>query len=172
MKRILLSNLFILLLSAGAFAQLKVGYMNPQKALSSLPEYEAALNQVNTLLTQRDAELTSDANSLQTQVTEYQEIAASLNDQQRLATETQLDSLNQAYLAKRQSFQDEIQTRRAQLLQPIIAKVNSALEAVAEELKLDIVLNQQTSVGDSIIYYTSDDQLDITDQVVAKVLEQ
>jgi len=172
MKRILLSNLFILLLSAGAFAQLKVGYMNPQKALSSLPEYEAALNQVNNLLTQRDAELTSDANSLQTQVTEYQEIAASLNDQQRLATETQLDSLNQAYLAKRQSFQDEIQTRRAQLLQPIIAKVNSALEAVAEELKLDIVLNQQTSVGDSIIYYTSDDQLDITDQVVAKVLEQ
>ncbi len=172
MKRILLSNLLILLLSAGAFAQLKVGYMNPQKALASLPEYEAALNQVNTLITQRDGELSSDANSLQTQFTEYQQISVSLNDQQRFAEETRLDSLNQEYLKKRQSYQDEIQARRAQLLQPIIAKVNAALEAVAKELELDFVMNQQTSTGDSIIYYTSEGQKDITDLVIAKVLEQ
>ena len=172
MKRILLSNLFILLLSAGAVAQLKVGYMNPQKALASLPEYEEALNQVSNLLTQRDGELANEANSLQTQVAEYQQIAATLNDQQRLTRETQLDSLNQAYLAKRQSYQDEIQARRNQLLQPIIAKVNAALEVVAKELELDFVMNQQTSVGDAIIYYTSESQLDITDLVIAKVLEQ
>lgn len=171
-KTFLAGLLLILLTSSNVFAQLKIGYMNPQEVLSKLPEVIQIEKDINDFVTERDKQLADEATALQGQLVQYQETKDSLTPDQQQAQEQRLLQLNTDFENKRTAFQNEITQRRSQLLQPVIAKVNAAMEAVAKEMGLDMVLSQSTALGDSIIYFASDPSLNITDKVVAKVLEQ
>ena len=163
--------LFMLMMSSTVVAQLKIGYMNPQEVLSKLPEVTQIEQQVSDFVAERDQELAQEAATIQQQIVQYQETRESLTPEQQQAQEDRLLQLNTDFEGKRSAFQQEIAQRRSQLLQPVINKVNVAMEAVAKEMGLDMVLSQATSLGDSIIYFASDPTLNITDKVVAKVLE-
>ena len=171
MKKFILTLIPVLLLSSAVLAQMKVGYMNPQRALASMPEFENVQNQIGALIEQRDQELADEAADLQNELTAFQQSAEAMAPEQAQQEEQRLIQLNEEFEQKRADFQTEIQQKRNQLLQPVITKVNTALEAVAKELGLDLVLNQQTSVGDSIVYFAADEQMDITDKVIEKALE-
>jgi Skp family chaperone for outer membrane proteins len=171
MKKLILTIIPALLLSTAAFAQMKVGYMNPQRALAAMPEYQQVQDQIGALLEQRDQELADEAAELQNQLTAFQQRAEVMPPEQLQQEQERLMKMNEDFEQKRVDFQAEIQQRRSQLLQPIITKVNTALETVAKEMQLDLVLNEQTSVGDSIIYFSANQNLNITDKVIAKALE-
>jgi len=176
MKTNLKSLVLILFLIAGftdnVQAQLKVGYMNPQKVLSALPAVEEVENEIDKIITERDTELSEDAANVQKQFAEYQQKQATLSQQQRALEEQRLTELNTELENKRNAFQQEILQKRAQLLQPIYANINDAMEEVAKEMGIDMVLNQQTNTGDVIIFYAAENQVDISDAVINKVLEK
>jgi len=155
-----------------ASAQLKVGYMNPQKVLSALPAVEEVEQEIDRIITERDQELSEDAANVQKQFANYQQKQATLSQQQRQLEEQRLTELNTELENKRNAFQEEILQKRAQLLQPIYANINTAMEEVAREQGIDIVLNEQTNTGDVIIFYAAEDQTDISDAVINKVLEK
>lgn len=57
-------------------------------------------------------------------------------------------------------------------MSPILQQIQDAIDAVAAEKGLDIVLNTTTSTGDVIILYVSDEvreQNDITEAVMARL---
>ncbi|MTI86713.1 MAG: OmpH family outer membrane protein [Balneolaceae bacterium] len=168
------NKLFVLFLLAGLFlvqqanAQTTIGFTNPAKVLNQLPEVQEVDQQIQKLITEKDEELAAKASNLQEMFSEYENARASMTEEQRTAREDELMELNQQFQTERENGLKEVQQRRRELMAPIIQRMNTAMEEVAAEMNLDLVLNEGTSYGDSIIFYGKD-KLDITDKIIAKL---
>jgi Skp family chaperone for outer membrane proteins len=64
---------------------------------------------------------------------------------------------------------NRIRQRRSELMQPVIEKMNVAMEEVAQEMDLDLILNEGTSSGDLIVFYANSEQLNITNRIIEKI---
>ncbi|WP_428236401.1 OmpH family outer membrane protein [Gracilimonas sp.] len=152
-----------------AMAQVKIGYTNPARVLSQLPEVEEVDEQINTLIDQRDEELAAKATDLQQIFSNYESSMANLSQQERAVKEQELMEMNQEFEQDRETMMNEIRQKRNELMAPIIEKMNAAMEEVAQEMNLDLVLNEGTSYGDAIIFFAENEGLDITDKIIAKL---
>ncbi|MEX0844803.1 MAG: OmpH family outer membrane protein [Balneolaceae bacterium] len=152
-----------------AFAQVKIGYTNPARILSELPEVEEVDKQIEALITEKDQELAQKATDLQQIFTDYETGMGNLSEDERSSREEELMQLNQQFEADRENMMNEIRERRNELMEPIIEKMNVAMEEVAEEMGLDLILNEGTSYGDAIIFYASGEELNITNKIIEKI---
>ncbi|MEQ8523216.1 OmpH family outer membrane protein [Gracilimonas sp.] len=152
-----------------ALAQVKIGYTNPARVLNELPEVEEVDQQINTLIEQRDQELAAKATDLQQIFSNYESSMANLSQQERANKEQELMELNDQFEQDRESMMNEIRQKRNELMAPIIERMNTAMEEVAQEMGLDLVLNEGTSYGDAIIFFADNEGLDITDKIIAKL---
>src|SRR5690625_7654717 len=66
-------------------------------------------------------------------------------------------------------MQQQIQSRQAEMFNPLLVKVEEAMASVSEELGLDFVLNRTSNTGDPIVFYASQRAEDITQKVIEKV---
>jgi outer membrane protein len=152
-----------------AFAQVKIGYTNPARVLNELPEVQEVDQQINALIDQRDQELAQKATDLQQIFSNYESSMSGLSQQERSNREQELIELNQQFEQERETMMNEIRQKRSQLMAPIIERMNTAMEEVAQEMDLDLVLNEGTSYGDAIIFFASSERLDITNQIIEKL---
>lgn len=168
-KGLSLFTFLLFFISVTAVAQINIGYMNIQEVLSQLPERQQIESQLNDLISEKQQELEQKAADFQSAVAGYQQNQESMSEQQRQAREEELTEMEAALSEYQQSIQAEIQQRRAELLQPIYDRMDKAIAAIAEERDLDFVLNESTNTGDNIIYYSSQQQLDITSIVIDRL---
>ncbi|MEX0721927.1 MAG: OmpH family outer membrane protein [Balneolaceae bacterium] len=169
-KKFAVILLFVSLFSLSeALAQVKIGYTNPAKVLNQLPEVEEVNNQIQIIINERDEELAGRAADLQQIFSEYESGMANLSEQERSRREEELLQLNQEFEEDREGILNEVRQKRNELMSPIIEKMNLAIEEVADEMDLDLVLNEGTSNGDAIIFFAKSDRLDITNQIIEKL---
>ncbi len=164
-----LSTVIFLLffMSVSAVAQVNIGYLSMQEVLDQLPERQQIEQQLNNFIQEKQQELQEKAAGFQDELAQYQQNQASLSSQQREAREGELIEMEQALNEFQQSVQVDIQRRRAELLQPVYSRIDKAIADIAEDMNLDFVLNKSTSMGENIVYYASQQELDITSKVVA-----
>ena len=168
-KRILLTCILFFGAYQFGMAQVKIGYANPQAILDSLPEVRAIEDQIIALLEAKDADLSIKADSLQLMIDTYEQIKGTLNDQARQSREAQILQKEQEFNAARESSLSEVQQRQNALLAPVRAKIAEAIKSVADEMGLDMVLNEETSQRSIIIFYSSDSSFNITEKVLEKL---
>lgn len=171
MKRLTFLLTILLFLPVMATAQLKVGVMNPDEVLDAMPEATQVQTELEQFIEQRQNNFQSRYQDWINSLTEYSELmeAGALDEQQQLEREESLAE-NQEELNNMQILMDQqIQTRQAELFNPLLVKVEEAMAAVSEELGLDFVLNRTSNTGDPIVYYASQRAQDITQQVIEKV---
>jgi len=149
---------------------LAIGYMDPQAVLDTLPQKDQIEKQLNDYIEQKRQQLQEQTADFQQRVTAYQQKADQMSDPQKQAVEDSLGNLQQQLQELRAGIQQDIQQQRSKLLQPIYNRIDQAIKAVAKEKNLDFVLNKSTSMGDNIIFYASSKNLDITDDVAKKLL--
>ncbi|MCH2448958.1 MAG: OmpH family outer membrane protein [Gracilimonas sp.] len=152
-----------------AIAQVKIGYANPARVLSALPEVEEVDQQIQALIEQSDEELATKATELQSIFTNYESNMNNLSEQERVIREEELMEMNQQFEQDRESMMNNIRQRRSELMTPIIEKMNTAMESIAAEMELDLILNEGTSTGDVIVFFANSEQLDITDQIIERI---
>ena len=169
MRKLLLSTLLVLGLALPLTAQVKVGYMNPNAVLAQLPEVSDIYQQIEALVASRDQELTNKSTQLQQDINTYDQQRTNLTPDEQATRENELLARNQDLEEERENYLNEIRQRRATLLQPVIEKMDAAVKEVADGLGLDLVLNEGTSYGDAIIFYSGENGINITEQVLAKV---
>jgi outer membrane protein len=153
-------------------AQLRIGYMSPQKVLNALPETSAIQKKLNTYLQQKQSDFSKKQADLQSQVEAYQKKKASLSKEEDQKEQQRLTSLNQGLDQYRQQISQDLQKKRSQLLGPVLDKVNGAIKDVADSMKLDFVFNKETDQGESILMYvsqTGEQKYDITQKVIDKL---
>ena len=169
MKIKFLSTILIGFLFVGLQAQVNIAYMNPNSILGQLEEVIAIDQQIEALINQRDQEIKIKANTLQQAFSEYDATRSSLTNEEQKAIEAELLKQNQELESERESYLNEIRQKKAQLLQPVIDRMNVAIDKIAKQMDIDIVLNEDTSYGDAIIFYSSEDRLNITKLVLAEL---
>jgi len=161
--------LWIFLLTIEAQAQIKIGYMNPSVVLSQLEEVAIVEQQIEQLVQQRDTELMSKANQLQQDFVAYEEARSMLNEEARIIREEDLLARDQQLQEERENYLNEITQKRALLLQPIIEKMDQVMAEVAQEKGLDLILNEATSFGDAIVFFSAE-ELNITQEVLSRMV--
>ncbi len=163
--------LFLFVLSASAFGQLNIGYLNAQDVLSEMPDRSQVEQQLNDFVQQKRQELQERTVAFQDSVAEFQQNQDNMSDSQIRQTEERLAQMEAEMTQFQQGLQQQIQQRRAKLLEPLYQKMDEAISAVAERNDLDFVINKATGNGENVIYYAASENLDITQQVLQQINE-
>lgn len=168
-KTILIALFLSLFAIQESYAQVKIGYTNPARILSELPEVEEVDEQIQQLIEEKDEELAEKATDLQQIFSNYEASMSNLSEQERSVQEEELMEMNQQFESEREAMMNEIREKRQELMAPIIERMNAAMDEVAKEQGLDLVLNEGTSYGDAIIFFANSERLNITEEIIEKL---
>jgi outer membrane protein len=165
MKKIL----FVALISIVSFqvieAQL-IGHLDSQALLSEMPEVRGAESNLEAFQAQLQKKGQKMIEDFQKK---YQELArkeqAGEIAPKALEEETRkLREEEEKIQAYEQEMQKKIMERRDELLQPILDRVNTAIEEISKEMGFDYIIDLSSG---TLLY--ADEQYDITDKVRAKL---
>jgi outer membrane protein len=172
MKRLLLTAI-ILILPAMAFAQLKVGIMNPDEVLDALPETAQVEADIQSYIQERQNSYQTRYQAWIDDLTQFSEQveAGQLSEQEQQRQEARLVETQEELSNLQERIQRQIQQRQNDLFSPLLNRVEQAMAQVSEELGLDFVINKTASGGDPIVYYSSQRGVDITERVIQNLTQ-
>jgi len=161
MKNVLL-GLFVVI-GFSAFTQTKIGHVDSQKLLDTLPSRKEAIKKLDSMKTSGMQELQLMDADFQKAYQDYTVNQASKSPAERQIIEGRLMQKQQMLEATQASLEEGLQLRSEELNEPILKNVQKAIAIVAERLKLDYVIDVS-----SVMYSKSN--LEITDQVIVELL--
>lgn len=143
--------------------------MNPAEVLASLEEVAEIETQIDTLIAQRDRQLLDKTTQLQEDIATYEEGKSVMSADAREKREQELLDRSDEITEDRENAMNEIRQRRLQLLSPVLERMDAAITKIATAQGIDLVLNQATSYGDAIIFYSDDNASNITQAVIEEL---
>lgn len=131
------------MLFVGSFAkaQTKIGHINFQALLSSMPEAKTIKSQLDIYSKQFTDELAVMQNELQTKGKEFQAQSATMTDAVRAAKQTELQDLQNRMQAYNNTAQQKFDEKSNELIKPLSDKARAAISAVANEKGYTYVLD-------------------------------
>jgi outer membrane protein len=165
-KILVLSFLMIGLGHSNELIAQKIGHLNSAAILSEMPEVLAADAELETLQKQLIAQAQRKVESLQNQYQELirKEQQGDLSPRQLQEEQMRLREKEQELAMEEQNIQNTLMNKRNQLINPILERVQNAIDAVAKENNFQYILDTS---GGSVLF--ADDANDITRQVRAKL---
>ena len=148
-------------------APLKIGYADVEYILSQMPETKQIENQLQTLQGQLKKQYDAKVAEFQKKLQEYQQFGATVPDAVKQNSERELQQLEQNIRKLEQDSQADLQKKQFSLLEPVYNKIGKAIEDVAKENGFSLILSQQVSQLDVILY--GDEKLDVSDLVLKKM---
>jgi len=154
MKKLIVASVMVLGFFT-ASAQQKIGYVNTEELMGSMPESEKAskdLEEYQRLLQEQNNDLIKELNE---QDSLFIKDSAKLTDNQKTFKKNTLFKLYQEVQGFSQKAQEQLQQRQQQLLTPIRAKAMDAIKAVAKEAGYAYILDVSTIIvappGDDVM---------------------
>lgn len=158
----------ILFTSGTALGQgLKIGYTDAQLIVAQMGEYRTILSQLQGMADSGQSEYQGLIQSYQEKLTDYQKKQALLSDAARATREQELTTMQgeiQQFLANKEQ---ELADREEELMNPLLERVQNAINEVAGEQGLTLVINAQAS-GSPVLLY-ADSSMDVTEHVMDKL---
>ena len=167
MKRFFLIALAIVGLAMQANAQ-KLGYINTEKILSQLPEYVEAQKILNDLSAQYKAEVDSEFKVVEQMYNKYMSVKNQLSVAQQSQQEEAIIEKEKSAkeLGNRYFGQDGfMQKKSEELMQPIRAKVQEAVDKIAKNENFMIIFDLAAIQG--VVY--DDPQYDMSGKVLEMI---
>ncbi len=181
MKKALLLTAFALLITIGVSAptttlaqstEMKIGYVDPNALLMRMPEMAAVERRLQNFADRKRREFAEKQETLQRDSEALEQRRAVISPEAVTREEQRLTNLYIELQQFEQTYAQELQQQQAELLGPLLEKVQTAINAVATEMGLTYVLNTMTNNGDFIILYASprmQRENNITDRVARKL---
>jgi outer membrane protein len=128
---------------AGNFAkaQTKMGYINMQLLVQSMPEAKTVKSQLDIYSKEFTDELAAMQNELQSKGKEYQAQSATMTDAVRSAKQTELQDLQNRLQAYNTTAQQKFEQRSNELIKPLTDKARAAIADVAKEKGYTYILD-------------------------------
>lgn len=117
-----------------------VGYLDPDPFIPSMPEYPAIQKELRELQASNQNALQAKADEFQAKLAEYQSQEAGLTVEDRAARQQELQKLQSELQAFAQEKERELGAKQSELMDPVLVKVQEAIDQVAAEKSLDMVL--------------------------------
>ena len=141
----------------------KFGKVNTQTIMQALPDVAKANGELEALQKQKDNELKAMQEEFQRKADEYQKGASTMNATAKQQKETELQGLQQKIQQAYQDGQQELQKKSNELMQPIVAKVRAAIDAVGKAGNYTYIFEEGAAI------YTGSNVLDVTKEVQSKI---
>ncbi len=147
----------------------KIGYMDLEAAIALMPETAKANQDLQTYNQKLTQNLQSKDNYLRTLIAEYQELAGTegITQEELKPKEDQIRNM-QAELQQAQSqSQQNFQSKQAELMGPILGKLETAMKEYADANGYTYILNTSSNGTSIILHGTETDN--ITKAVLTKL---
>ena len=161
MKNVLL-GLFVVI-GFSAFAQTKIGHVDSQKLLDTLPSRKEAIKKIDSMKTAGMDELRIMDADFQKAYQDYMTNQASKSPAERQIIEGRLMQKQQMFEATQASLEEGLQILSEELNKPILDRVQQSIDIVAERKKLNYVLDVSATMY-------SKGGIDITSEVIVELL--
>lgn len=155
--------LMLMLLAPMTMMAQKFGKVNTQTIMQALPDVAKANGELEALQKQKDNELKAMQEEFQRKADEYQKGASTMNATAKQQKETELQGLQQKIQQAYQDGQQELQKKSNELMQPIVAKVRVAIDAVGKAGNYTYIFEEGAAI------YTGSNVLDVTKEVQSKI---
>lgn len=162
MKKLLVG--LMVMMSVGAMAQLKVGFVDSQRLLDTMPSRKLAEAKYLVYEKESYTELQTMQADLEKAYADYQAKAPSLSPVLKESTERKLMEKEKVFTDRQQALSTELQAYSNELNAPILKKVQEAVKIVSERKKVSYVMDQS-----STLYFSPD--LDMTAEVAVELLK-
>jgi outer membrane protein len=143
MKQILLA-LAIAFMATTATAQIKLGHANVQEILMVLPERAVAEKEVQDLAKKLETRLQTMSGEYQKKVESFTNERESLSRAEQESQYNEIMDLQKRIEEFRQTAQVEIQNKENALLQPMIEKIERAIESVGKSNGFTYIFDTST----------------------------
>ncbi|MEM1218158.1 MAG: OmpH family outer membrane protein [Bacteroidota bacterium] len=162
--------LLIALLIVGSLSAVqaqKFGYLNSALVLAEMPETKAADDKMAAFQKQLETEAQAKAEDLQAKISKYIQEAQSgvLTPVEMQEKEAALTKEQEAFGTYEQGLYAKVQSKREELYEPILQKVQDAIDAVGKENGYQFIFD--ISVMNVVVY--ADEAEDVIDLVKAKL---
>lgn len=171
LKTTLMAALLVLMTGLMAQAQVKIGYTNLEVVLANMPEAKTMEKELQLFQEKLAAKIKVKDDYVKQKYQEYmdkRERNTFASPAEQEAAEKELLRLDEEVQKLASDADYDIMAKRQALLEPILAKLQTAIEAVATAGGYTYVLNQTTSAGVSTILY-GPDEADITKALFLKL---
>ena len=155
--------LMLMLLAPMTMMAQKFGKVNTQTIMQALPDVAKANGELEALQKQKDNELKAMQEEFQRKADEYQKGASTMNATAKQQKETELQGLQQKIQQAYQDGQQELQKKSNELMQPIVAKVRAAIDAVGKDGNYTYIFEEGAAI------YTGSNVVDVTKEVQSKI---
>lgn len=160
----------VLLLTAGIAAApvqaQMIGYTNQEAILANMPEMQEVQQQLQREAQQQQQELQQERQQFQQDVQEYQQQQSLLDDSARQQREQELMQRQEELEQQAQQRQQQLQQRERELMQPLLEELQGAIDQVAAEQGIEVVMRTQALL---YVDQNSDRVVDITRDVAAQL---
>lgn len=180
MKKTILLSVLVAVISLGMYTpetqaqsgELKIGYVDPNSVLMRMPEMAAVERRLQNFADRKRREFMQLQETLETQAQSLESRRAVISSEAVAREEQRLTELYIQLQDFEQNYSVELQQQQAELMGPLLQRVQQAINQVAGDLGLTYVLNTMTNNGDFIILYASPEmqrQYDITAKVAERL---
>ena len=169
LKQPLKSVSLILLIAAVAVAPAqaqKIGFVDQQAILASMPGMQDVQQQIQQEMKEQQRQLQQKRQAFQKKVQQFQQQQSLLDDSARAERKRQLQKRQQELQQSTRKRQKQMQQRRRKLMQPLLKKLQGAIDKVAAQQELEAVMRQEVLLYDD---QTSDRVVDISRDVAQEL---
>jgi outer membrane protein len=144
----------------------KIGFINSAAILAEAPGRADAETRFKTEVTAYQAQLQRMSDSLQTMAAAFEREAPRLDSATRVARARVIQERETAYQTRARDLDQQMQSRQAELIRPIMENLQKIIEQVRAEDGYSLIFDvaSQTSV-----IVAADKSLDLTPKVLARV---
>jgi outer membrane protein len=151
------------LVAGEASAQaLKLGYTDHEIIIINMPEYQEVQKQLQTDYQGSQQELQTLYQDYQQQVERYQKQQSLMSEDKRTTREQELMQIQQSIQQQAQEKDQALASREAELMKPLLEKVQKAIDSVSQAKGLDLVLRTQVGQQPVLLYVNPNTVSDIT----------
>lgn len=148
----------------------KIGYTNVDYIIGKLPESKVMQNQLEVTKAQLDKALGETYKEAQEKYEAYQKNGPNMTDVIRADKEKELQNLQTRIQEMQNNAQTSLQTKQQQLLEPILTKVNNAIQEVGKESGFLYILNMDAGAGTTpIILFAASEDNNATNLILRKL---
>ncbi len=142
-------------------AELKVGVVNEARILDASPQAEDAQKRLSKEFSGRKTKLQNRESELKRKEERMAKDGDTLSEQERRSLEKDIMSLHRELKREQDEFREDVSIRRSEELRKVQVQVVEAIQSVAKEEGLDLVM------GHGLL--NANPRLDVTDKVVDRL---
>lgn len=148
---------------------LRVGYTDHEIIIVNMPQYRQVQSQLQQRFQGGQQEMQAMYQDYQERLDRYQKQQALLNEERRAEREQELMQLQQQIQEAAEEREQQLNEQEAELMAPLFERVQTAIDAVAQERNLDLVLRANAGNQPIILYVNPNSVADITLDVARRL---